>query len=75
MPNVSIKELSKDDMDVWRREKKAYEESKTDKAWKEFLKTNHIKKCSCGTAYSYPNDMSDPKACQECRGEEGELVY
>lgn len=75
MPNFNVRELSKDDMDTWRREKKAYEESKTDKAWKEFQKTHHVKRCECGEAYSYPKEMNDPKACQVCRGEEGDLVY
>jgi hypothetical protein len=46
-----------------------------DDAWRNFKKSYHVKVCACGTPYSYPKDMSDPKACQECRGEEGELVY
>ena len=75
MPNFAVQELSKDDMDTWRREKKAYEESKSDRAWKEFLSTHYVKVCECGSSYSYPKEMKDPRACQACRGEEGELVY
>jgi hypothetical protein len=75
MPNYTVHELTKDDMDVWRREKEAYENSKTDKAWATFKKTHYVKRCACGTAYSYSKDMNDPKACQECRGETGELLY
>jgi hypothetical protein len=75
MPNFTIHELTKDDMDTWRKEKEAYENSKTDKAWREFTKAHYVKLCSCGTPYSYPKDMKDPKACQVCRNEEGELMY
>ena len=43
---------------------------------KEWEKNRIIKKCrECGQAYSYAKGEKDPRECQRCRGEEGELIY
>jgi len=43
---------------------------------REWERNRIVKKCrSCGQAYSYARGETDPKECQHCRGEEGELVY
>jgi Zn finger protein HypA/HybF involved in hydrogenase expression len=42
---------------------------------REWEKERIIKKChECGQPYSYEKGESDPKQCQRCRGEEGELI-
>ena len=51
-----------------------------DKRQREYLKDwesqRIIGKCkSCGQPYSYEKGSRDPKQCQSCRGEEGELIY
>ncbi len=42
----------------------------------EWEKNRVIKKCkSCGNPYSYERGDIDPKKCQRCRGDEGDLIY
>ena len=43
---------------------------------KQWEKSRIIKRCrECGKAYSYGKGEVDPKECQECRGDTGELIY
>ena len=42
----------------------------------EWERSRIIKHCkTCGQPYSYEKGTADPKECQSCRGEEGELIY
>ena len=42
---------------------------------REWERQRVIKKCrECGQPYSYERGGVDPKECQSCRGEEGELI-
>jgi len=42
---------------------------------KRWEKDRIIKRCrECGKAYSYERGAVDPRECQECRGELGELI-
>ena len=51
-------------------------EKREEKALKEWERNRIIKKCrSCGQAYSYARGDNDPKECQRCRGDEGDLIY
>jgi tRNA G26 N,N-dimethylase Trm1 len=42
---------------------------------KQWERNRIIKRCrECGKAYSYEKGEIDPKACQECRGDLGDLI-
>ena len=44
--------------------------------YKDLEKSRVIKKCkTCGQPYSYEKGMTDPKECQDCRGDLGRLIY
>jgi len=61
--NMSMKDLR----DIEKREMKYLEE------WE---RNRIIKRCKeCGQPYSYAKGESDPKECQRCKGEEGDLIY
>ena len=43
---------------------------------KEWERSRIIKRChECGQPYSYEKGGIDPRECQGCRGEEGELIF
>lgn len=43
---------------------------------KEWERNRIVKRCrECGQAYSYVKGETDPRECQKCRGDEGELIY
>ncbi len=43
---------------------------------KEWERGRIVRKCrECGQAYSFEKGEIDPRDCQSCRGEEGELIY
>lgn len=41
----------------------------------EWERNRVIKRCSCGSHYSYEKGDIDPEECPACRGDEGELIY
>ena len=43
---------------------------------REWERSRVIKRCkSCGQPYSFEKGGTDPKECQSCRGDEGELIF
>ncbi len=71
----TVSEMTVEDARDWKRQRKADKEQFSDEGWKRYRMENYVKVCDCGTPYSYPKTEKDPKACQGCRGEEGELKY
>ena len=51
-------------------------EKREEKALKEWERSRIVKRCrECGQPYSYEKGQEDPKMCQNCRGETGDLIY
>jgi len=51
-------------------------EKREEKALKDWERNRVVKRCrSCGQAYSYAKGDIDPKECQRCRGDEGDLIF